>query len=88
MELPYETEADSLSRLEEQVRKAADIVTRLRRERDAAIAEKEAALRQAAEVRTQLDAAAQELETLRSERKQVRSRIEKLLGQTELWSAE
>jgi predicted nucleic acid-binding Zn-ribbon protein len=70
METLHAEEVDSLSRLEERIQKAAELVTRLRRERDAALA--------------QAAAVAKELETLRGERVQVRSRIEKLLGQMEM----
>jgi predicted nucleic acid-binding Zn-ribbon protein len=69
METVHAEEVDSLSRLEERIQKTAELVTRLRRERDAALA--------------QSAAVAKELETLRGERVQVRSRIEKLLGQME-----
>lgn len=91
MELLREDEVDSLAHLEERVLKAAELVNRLRREKDAAMKEKEAALserdvavREAAEARTQVARLSQELETLRGERIQVRTRIEKLLGQMDL----
>jgi FtsZ-binding cell division protein ZapB len=76
-----EEEADSLATLEERIRQAVDLVTRLRREKEAALADKESALREAAGVREQLVKLSQELEALREERRQVRTRIEKLLGQ-------
>jgi uncharacterized coiled-coil DUF342 family protein len=62
-------EEDSLASLEERIRRAVELVTTLRSERDAAIAET-LKLRE-------------ELEGLRSERKQARTRIEKLLRQME-----
>jgi len=74
-------EADSLATLEERIRQAVELVTRLRREKEAALADKESALREAAGVREQLAKLSQELEALREERQQVRTRIEKLLGQ-------
>ena len=88
--LPAE-EIDSLAHLEERIQKAAELVTRLRRERDeamkekeAAVAERDAALRESAEARSKLVSLSQEVETLRGERTQVRTRIEKLLGQMDL----
>jgi uncharacterized coiled-coil DUF342 family protein len=62
-------EEDSLANLEERIRRAVELVSTLRSERDAAIAET-LKLRE-------------ELEGLRSERKQARTRIEKLLRQME-----
>jgi FtsZ-binding cell division protein ZapB len=64
-----EHENDSLRSLEERIHQAVQLVTRLRQE-------KEAAQQQAAQL-------AVEVEALRNERKQVRSRIEKLLGQVD-----
>ena len=65
-------EDDALTSLEERIRHTVEIVGTLRAERDAAVAE-------AHKLR-------QELEGLRGERKQVRTRIEKLLGQMDLLS--
>ena len=65
---------DSLAALEERIRRAIDLVAELRRENEGLAAERDAARRDAA-------AAAEELESLRAERKQVRGRIEKLLSQ-------
>ena len=64
-----DSEIDALSSLEERIRRTADLVSSLRAERDAAVGE-------AQELRKELDG-------LRTERKQVRVRIEKLLGQLE-----
>lgn len=75
-----ETEIDSLSHLEERIQKAVALVNRLRQEKDAAL--KELAATQAAYAESQ-DANARlasEIEALRTERQQVRTRIEKLLG--------
>ena len=68
METP-DTENDSLRSLEERIHQAVQLVNRL-------CQEKEAAQQQAAQL-------ANEVEALRAERKQVRSRIEKLLGQVD-----
>ena len=94
MEPLHEEEINSLAQLEERIQKAADLVGQLRRERDAALkereaalAEREGALRDAAEVRAQVARLSEELETLRGERLQVRTRIEKLLGQVDLLNA-
>ncbi|MDQ6707364.1 MAG: cell division protein ZapB [Acidobacteriota bacterium] len=66
-------ETDSLSGLEDRIHKAVQLVQRLRQEKDAA-------LKDAAEAHAHADKIAQELDALRAERKNVRVRIEKLLG--------
>jgi chromosome segregation ATPase len=71
---PVEQESDSLSSLEERISLAVQLVARLRKEKEAALGEAAAAKADAARL-------ADELKTLQAERKQVRSRIEKLLGQ-------
>ena len=60
-------EQDALETLEERIRRTVELVSSLRAERDAAIADAQKAR--------------EELEALRGERKNVRARIEKLLGQ-------
>lgn len=67
-------EVDELADLEARVAKAVEIITKLRTERDSA--RKEAADAKAA------------LARLEDDRKSVRSRIEKLLGQIDLVSSE
>ena len=69
-------ELDSLSHLEERITRAVELVNSLKAEK--------------AEIESQLAAATadndllrEELDQLRSERRQVRTRIEKLLGQME-----
>jgi FtsZ-binding cell division protein ZapB len=52
----------------------------------AALADREAAAESAAHAQEQTGALVKEIESLRAERKQVRSRIEKLLGQMDLLS--
>ncbi len=89
-----ENDVDSLANLEERIARAVEVVTRLRTEKDelqiqleAVTAERNAAQQEAAEANIQAQKVAQELEDLRSERKQVRTRIEKLLGQMDLLSS-
>jgi FtsZ-binding cell division protein ZapB len=71
---PLEFEVDALSSLEERIQRAVLLVAQLRQE-------KEAAVEAAAEAKAENAVLAQEVKTLQAERKQVRSRIEKLLGQ-------
>jgi FtsZ-binding cell division protein ZapB len=78
---PIEQETDALSGLEERIQQAVALVARLRREKEAAQAE-------AAEARAQASRYAEELKVLQAERKQVRGRIEKLLGQIDELSVE
>jgi FtsZ-binding cell division protein ZapB len=68
------TQEDSLSHLEERIQRAVQLVARLRQEKEAALAE-------AAEARADAARLADEVKNLQAERKQVRSRIERLLGQ-------
>jgi len=68
-----ELETDSLAGLEERIHKAVALIQRLRQE-------KEAALKELAEAKLGSAQITEELEALRAERKQVRGRIEKLLG--------
>jgi len=79
--MPPDVEPDSLVRLEERILRTVELVARLRQE-------KEAAEREAVEARAQAARAVQELDQVRSERKQVRTRIEKLLGQMDLIGGE
>ena len=76
---PAQKEIDPLAILEDRITRAAELVANLRAEK----ADLEAQLRSAMEDR---EAYRMELDELRSERKQVRSRIEKLLGQMDLLS--
>jgi FtsZ-binding cell division protein ZapB len=80
MELPDTTGADPLTSLEERIQKAVKIIPRLREEKEAAVRDRDEAVRVAEQARAKLRDMTEELETLRSERAQVRSRIEKLLG--------
>ena len=76
---PAQKEIDPLAILEDRITRAAELVANLRAEK----VDLEAQLRSAMEDR---EAYRMELDELRSERKQVRSRIEKLLGQMDLLS--
>lgn len=78
---PVEQETDSLASLEQRIQHAVQLVAKLR-------TEKEAALQQAAESKAEATRLAEELRTLQSERKQVRQRIEKLLGQIDQLTVE
>jgi FtsZ-binding cell division protein ZapB len=88
---PREQEIDALSSLEERINRAVEAVSYLRKEKgviaqqlETVMAERDAARKDAALAQAQAQKVAQELEDLRSERKQVRTRIEKLLGQMDL----
>jgi uncharacterized coiled-coil DUF342 family protein len=77
---PADPETDSLSSLEERIQQTAQLIARLRRERESAVEEAAAARAEAARL-------SGEVKTLQTERKQVRTRIEKLLGQIDQLSA-
>ncbi len=77
---PAEQENDSLSTLEERIQRAVQSMSKLRQERDAAVEE-------AAEAKAEAAVWPRKSQTLQAERKQVRSRIEKLLGQIDQLSA-
>jgi FtsZ-binding cell division protein ZapB len=74
-------EADSLASLEDRIRRAVELVAQLRAERDAAFAERDAARSGAGAALSEMQKLRDEVEEMRGERKQVRLRIEKLLGQ-------
>lgn len=83
-----EEETDSLASLEDRITRAVELLTALKQEKDQLAArlqtveaERDAALLQAQQT-------AEEMNSLRSERKQVRTRIEKLLGQMDLLSTQ
>ena len=89
-----ESEVDSLANLEERIRRAVELVATLKAERDSALSDLEEARAAMAELAPLKKAAAdaerlrQEIEGLRAERKQVRVRIEKLLGQMDQLSGQ
>lgn len=80
VEEPEEHEIDALSRLEERIQRAVALVLKLREEKEAA--EKDLFESQAENAKL-----LEELEALRSERKQVRGRLEKLLDHIDRLSA-
>ena len=71
---PVLQETDSLNSLEQRIQQAIQLVTRLR-------AEKDSAVEQAAQARAESARLAEDILALQEERKEVRQRIEKLLGQ-------
>jgi FtsZ-binding cell division protein ZapB len=77
-------EDDALASLEDRIHRAVDLVATLRAERDAALTDLDSARKNANAVSVENQRLRQEVDSLRSERKQVRTRIEKLLGQMEL----
>jgi len=77
---PTVKETDPLDHLEERIQKAVALVNRLRDEKEATVKVCDALrvdLEEAQNANVQLSG---EIETLREERKQVRTRLEKLLG--------
>ena len=89
-----ESELDSLANLEERIRRAVELVATLKAERDAALSDLAEARVAMAELASLKKAAAEaerlraELDGFRVERKQVRVRIEKLLGQMDQLSGQ
>lgn len=89
-----ESELDSLANLEERIRRAVELVATLKAERDAALSDLAEARVAMAELAPLKKAAAdaerlrQEVDGLKVERKQVRVRIEKLLGQMDQLSGQ
>ena len=89
-----ESELDSLANLEERIRRAVELVATLKAERDAALSDLAEARGAMAELAALKKAAVdaerlrQEVDGLRAERKQVRVRIEKLLGQMDQLSGQ
>ncbi len=79
-------EEDPLASLEERIRRTVELVNTLRAERDAALVEADSARRAAGGALADAQKLREDLESLRGERKQVRTRIEKLLGQMDLLS--
>jgi predicted nuclease with TOPRIM domain len=97
METLHEEGIDTLSSLEQRIQRAVELLATLRdqnKELARQLAQTQSEREEAAETRNivaQVEAHAgklsEELDLLRDERKQVKSRIEKLLGQMDLLSA-
>lgn len=88
METAREEELDSLASLEERILKTVELVSELREERDiimrdleAALASREQTARQIADLQEENQRLQQDLESLRTEHRTVKSRIQKVLGQ-------
>jgi regulator of replication initiation timing len=76
---PRVDDTDSLANLEERIARAVHLITQLRQERDTAVSERD-------QLQAENARLTEELQHLRADRKQVRTRIEKLLGQMDLLS--
>jgi FtsZ-binding cell division protein ZapB len=85
-DMQEQPEDDPLGSLEDRIRRTVAMVSTLKAERDAAVGELDSAKRLAATSQAEAQKLRAELDSLRSERKQVRVRIEKLLGQMDLLS--
>jgi len=78
--MQQQPEIDTLANLEERIQRAVALVNRLRQEKETAVrelAETRSSLSQSQEENQRL---ANELDGMREERRQVRERIERLLG--------
>jgi FtsZ-binding cell division protein ZapB len=78
--MQQQPEVDTLANLEERIQRAVALVNRLRQEKDTAVrelAETRSSLSQSQEENQRLNG---ELDALREERRQVRERVERLLG--------
>src|SRR3954452_3118928 len=73
--------------LQAKLKKAGDDISKLQSERDEAQSFSEEFQRENTALEAKVATLSEELETLRGERKQVKHRIEKLLGQLDLLSA-
>ena len=78
---PAEQSTDSLSSLEDRITRAVELVSQLRRERETAAAEAAQARSETEAARAEIARLTETVRTLETERKQVRGRIERLLGQ-------
>ncbi len=83
-----EDDVDSLSSLEERITRAVETLAALKRQNEQLAARVKSAEAERDQAVALSKKAADELAALQSERKQVRTRIEKLLGQMDLLSAQ
>jgi len=101
METVNEEEIDTLATLEQRIQRAVEVLNSLRSEqqdltqqlaaardeRDRTLHDLEETRKQLSTSETQVEQLSQDVAHLREERKQVKGRIEKLLGQMDLLSA-
>jgi FtsZ-binding cell division protein ZapB len=78
--IQQEIEIDTLTHLEDRVQKAVALVQRLRQEKDVVLRDLAATKTSLEDVQTANMVLTEELEALKTERSQVRERLEKLLG--------
>ena len=78
--IQQELEIDTLTHLEDRVQKAVALVQRLRLEKDAVLKDLASTKARLEEEETAKAAVAEELETMKAERLQVKERLQKLLG--------
>ena len=83
-----EEDKDALASLEERITRTVELVTVLKKQHEQMAARLQVAEADRDAAVLQAQKSVDELESLRSERKQVRTRIEKLLGQMDLLSAQ
>jgi chromosome segregation ATPase len=79
IQVPEEQESDALSRLEDRIQRAVTLVLQLRQEKDALankLNQTESSLTESRDENARLS---DEIQTLKTERQQVRGRLEKLL---------
>jgi len=75
-----EIETDALSHLEERIQRAVALVNRLRQEKESALAELASTQASLEDTEKRNSDLAEELASLKAERQQVRTRLEKLIG--------
>lgn len=79
IQVPEEQDSDALSRLEDRIQRAVSLVLQLRQEKDALTNKLNQTESSLAESRDENARLSDEIQTLKTERQQVRGRLEKLL---------
>ncbi|HKD08885.1 MAG TPA: cell division protein ZapB [Bryobacteraceae bacterium] len=79
IQVPEEQESDALSRLEDRIQRAVALVLQLRQEKDSLTNKLNQTESSLAESRDENARLSDEIQTLKTERQQVRGRLEKLL---------
>jgi len=79
IQVPEEQESDALTRLEDRIQRAVALVLQLRQEKDALANKLNQTESSLAESRDENARLSDEIQTLKTERQQVRGRLEKLL---------